>query len=524
MGTGMVVTRRRTCFVAAVAAFVLVSATQTAASAATRRASPIPAPPEARGGESSWPYPDHDPSNSRQAGVSPITDANIRRLSTAWSVPASGGLPTSPIVVGHSVFVEDQVGEVFDIDLPSGRVVWKSPPNGGYTVGPNGVAVGWGKVFGVTTTSLFALNKATGRLLWSTRLTSTATEGVDVQPQVVGRDVIASTVPVSIRGLYDGGDSGVVDAVDESTGHLLWSFDTVDSPNLWGNPTVNSGGGAWYPPSFSPTSGLLYVGTANPGPFVGTPQYPNGASRPGANLYTDSTVALRISNGRLVWYRQEQPHDLFDRDFVHTMLVPVPAAGARPATTVVVGAGKGGYVLGMDPSTGKLLWRTPVGTHRNDKLAALSGPTEVLPGTFGGVLTPPASAHGQVFVATLNAPDTLYPDQTEYFGGKTGTMLGQVVAIDARTGRTRWDTFVPGDPTGGVTLVNNVVLTATLQGEVLGLSMSTGRIIWHVQAPGGINGWMSVAGNTVIVPVGFAKPPTIWALRLSLHTRLDARR
>ena len=196
------------------------------------------------------------------------------------------------------------------------------------------------------------------------------------------------------------------------------------------------------------------------------------------------------------------------------MAVPVPAAHGRPAGTVVVGTGKSGIVIGMNPRSGRQLWRTPVGTHENDGLQALTGPTEILPGTFGGVLTPPASARGTVFVATLNAPDTLYPDQTEYFGGKTGTMPGEVVAIDARNGRTLWDSRVPGDPTGGVTLVNNVVLTATLQGSILGLSMSSGKILWKLQAPGGIDGWMSVSGRTVIVPVGDANPPTIWALRL----------
>jgi glucose dehydrogenase len=428
-------------------------------------------------------------------------------------VTAGGGLPTSPIVVGRSVFVEDQLGEVFDIDLATGTTVWKSPPNG-YSVGPEGVAVGWGKVFGVTPTSLFALDETTGRQLWSTPLTRTKTDGIDVQPQVVGHEVIASTVPVSVKGIYIGGDRGFIDAVDESTGKLRWAFDTVASPTLWGNPSVNSGGGSWYPPSFSPSSGLLYVGVANPAPFVGTTQYPNGSSRPGRNLYTDSTVALRISTGRLVWYHQATPHDLFDRDFVHTMVVRVPASGGRPAATVVVGTGKAGVVIGMNPRTGRQLWRTPVGLHKNDNLPALSGPTEILPGTFGGVLTPPASAHGTVFVAALNAPDTLSPNQTEYFGGKTGTMPGDVVAMNARTGRIKWDTQVPGDPTGGVTLVNNVVLTATLQGTILGLSMSSGRILWKLQAPGGIDGWMSVAGKTIIVPVGFATPPTILALRL----------
>ena len=503
----------RRCLVCGAGVVLFLTSIATAGSAASTKGRRPPVPPEARSLQGSWPYPDHDPSNSRLATGSPIDAANVSRLTTAWKVTASGGLPTSPIVVGRSAFVEDQVGEVFDIDLDSGHVQWKSASNG-YSVGPEGLAVGWGKVFGVTPTSLFALDEKTGAPLWSTRLTHTSTDGIDVQPQVVGHEVIASTVPVSVKGIYIGGDRGYIDAVDESSGRLLWDFDTVASPTLWGNPALNSGGGSWFPPSFSPTSRLLYVGIANPAPFVGTPQYPNGTSRPGPNLYTDSTVALNISTGKLAWYHQATPHDLFDRDFVHTMVVAVPPARGHPATSVVVGTGKGGFVVGMSPSTGKQLWRTNVGIHKNDSLKALTGPTEILPGTFGGVLTPPASSQGKVFVAALNAPDTLYPDRTEYFGGTTGTMRGQVVAMDGRTGRTLWDTHIPGDPTGGVTLVNNVVLTATLQGSIIGLSMSSGRILWTLQAPGGIDGWMSVSGRTIIVPVGTATPPTILALRL----------
>ncbi len=398
------------------------------------------------------------------------------------------------------------------IDLGSGRVEWKSPAYG-FSIGPNGVAVGWGKVFATTSTSLFALDEGTGHLLWATRLTHTSTEGVDVQPQVVGRTVIAATVPVSLH-VYQGGDRGFIEALSEQNGRLQWAFDTVASSTLWGNSMINSGGGAWYPPSYSRATGLLYVGVANPAPFVGLPGFPNGTSRPGPNLYTDSTVALHLDSGRLAWYRQANPHDLFDRDFVHTMVVSVPSQGSRPARSVVIGTGKGGFVLGMDPASGRLLWRAPVGVHLNDDLTALSGPTEVLPGTFGGVLTPPASANGRVFVATLNAPDTLSPDQTAYFGGKTGTMAGDVVALDARSGKRVWDTKVPGDPTGGVTLVGDLVLTATLQGTVYALSMSSGRILRKAQAPGGINGFMSVAGSSVIIPVGLAKPPVLWTLTL----------
>src|SRR5580698_4934379 len=120
-----------------------------------------------------WPYPDHDSSNSRTAVDSPLTARNIRQLKTAWSVPVAGGLPTSPIIVGNSVYVEDQVGEVLDVNLRSGNVVWKSAAQG-YLIGPEGVAVGWGKVFGVSPTSLFALNATTGKELWSTPLAHSA--------------------------------------------------------------------------------------------------------------------------------------------------------------------------------------------------------------------------------------------------------------------------------------------------------------------------------------------------------------
>jgi outer membrane protein assembly factor BamB len=458
---------------------------------------------------SNWPSADHDLSNSRQASGSSITAANVSGLAPAWQVPALVGLPTSPVIIGTSVYVEDSSGQVFRLDLASGKAIWKTPPLG-LDVGPLGVAVGFGKVFATSGTSVFALDAGTGKQLWSRQITHTKTDGVDIQPQIIGHEVIAASVPVGVKGIYTGGDRGFIDAVNESTGALDWSFDTVASPTLWGNPSVNSGGGAWYPPSYSPSHGLLYMGVANPAPFPGLPKFPNGSSRPGPNLYTDSTVALNPANGHLVWFHQATPHDLFDRDFVHTMVVPLPGS----SRTIVVGTGKAGLVVGMNATTGKVLWQTPVGVHRNDNLTALPGPTIVLPGTYGGVLTPPASADGRVYVATLNAPNRLFPNQISYLGAHIGTMPGDVVAIDAATGRHVWDTKVAGDPTGGATVVNDLVLTATVQGTIYALSRATGKIVWQLKAPGGVNGWMSVSGNTIIVPVGGTLKPVIWALRL----------
>jgi glucose dehydrogenase len=349
----------------------------------------------------------------------------------------------------------------------------------------------------------------TGKPLWHRHLSATKTLGVDIQPTVIDGVVLASTVPVSISGIYAPGDRGTIYALDAATGAIRWSFDTVQG-DLWGHPDVNSGGGSWYPPAIDATRHTVYFGTANPAPFPGTAMYPNGTSRPGANLYTDSLVALDLTTGKLRWYHQVTAHDLYDRDQVHAMLAHI--AGGRE---VVVSAGKSGEIVGLDPDTGRVLWQRPVGKHRHDTDPTLHGPTEVYPGTYGGVETPPATADGVAYIPTLNSPTKLEPNKTSYFGSQLGTGNGEVVAIDAANGRVVWDTVVPGDPLGGATVVNDLVFTALLDGTIVGLRRDTGSIVWKYKADGGINGWLSATADTLYVPVGQSSPPQILALRLS---------
>ena len=140
----------------------------------------------------------------------------------------------------------------------------------GFSIGPNGVAFGWGKVFAATSDGVAALDADTGRLLWNRRLTALSSGGVDIQPTVVDGLVLMATVPVSVGGIYKGGDRGWLYALYAATGKTAWSFDTVDSTTIWGNPTINSGGGAWYPPSIDQPADRVYWGTANPAPFPGT--------------------------------------------------------------------------------------------------------------------------------------------------------------------------------------------------------------------------------------------------------------
>ncbi len=506
--TTIMLRRRALVAAAVVAALVVACSSDSSSPVSTTAQATVPLPSaEYQASSADWVLPGRDYDNSRATFDSTITATNVRTLEKAWEAEIGGALTTVPLIVGETVYVADSTGVIVAIDRQTGSERWRTEPSG-FNIGPFGVAVADGRVFGVHgSNAIVAVDAVDGHELWVREIAATPTTGVDIQPTVYDGIVLASTVPVSIGGIYTPGDRGVLTALDAATGEVRWTFDTVQG-DLWGHPEVNSGGGSWYPPAIDTEARVVYWGVANPAPFPGTEEYPNGSSRPGDNLYTDSAVALDLDTGELRWYHQVHPHDLFDRDLVHTLIARVDGRAITVAT------GKGGVVVGLDPSTGESLWSTSVGLHDNDELTALDGPTPVLPGTFGGVLTPPATAEGTVYVAAVNSPTVLAPDQKAYIGSPLGTDDGDVVAIDASDGTVLWDTKVDGDPLGGVVVVNDLVLTALLDGTVVALDRETGAFVRRFEAPGGVNGWMSAAGDLLVVPVGMASPSRLVAYRL----------
>ena len=470
-----------------------------------------------------WPVAGHDHANTRTQTRTRISRANVASLEAAWSVEipgvsAYGNLATVPLIADGVVYVQDLLSNVRAIDLATGQLRWQHEYRR-FQIGPNGPALGYGNVYvAAGPRQIAALDAATGEEKWSTQITATSTDGVSIQPTVVDGLVLAATVPVSLGEQFAAGDRGILWALDAETGEKVWTFDTVKSKDLWGHPELNSGGGAWYTPAVDVERGLVYWGTANPAPFVGTPEFPNGSSRPGPNLYTNSVVALHVRTGKLAWYHQSVPHDLFDRDLVLAAIGTIEDAdGDR--REVVVGSGKGGRILSLDPRNGKKLGDTPVGEHRNDDLTELQGPTEVLPGLFGGVETPLATADGVVYAAVLNSPSVHSPDRLYSFAdARVGVMRGEVAAVELASGDVLWRTKVDGDPLGGATVVGNLIFTATYQGALLALDRKTGEIVWSAAAPGGVNGQPAVAGDTIVWPVGVASPASLVAYRLPSAT------
>jgi|CXWL01.1.fsa_nt_gi outer membrane protein assembly factor BamB/plastocyanin len=471
-------------------------------------------PNEVKMAKKEWPLPNRDYENTRATEDSSINSNNVASLGVAWYVPLTGAsewgaAATNPIVLNNIVYIQDLKSNVYAISLKDGSLLWKKEYNLD-AYGPNGPALGWGKIFLLKGHTQVAALDLTGKELWSTTITESKTAGLDIQLTIYDGKVYVSTVPgTSNSNFYTGGEAGVIYALDQSNGKIVWGFETVDSKDIWGNPKVNSGGGAWYPPAVDTQTNRLFFGIGNPGPWPGTKEFPNGSSRPGPNLYTNSLVSLSATTGKLSWYSQVTPHDLFDYDFQ----IP-PILATVDLKKIVIGAGKSGKVVGFDREGGAIIWTTKVGEHKNDELTGLSkGITRVLPGPLGGVETPMALAKGVVFVPYLNVFADYTPTGIEVktFDLMKGT--GGVAALSAATGELIWETKLPAINVGGATVVNDLVFTSTNDGMIYALFVGNGKILWSYRAPGGINSWPAVAGDTLLMPVGLGSAPMLMALR-----------
>ncbi len=481
-----------------------------------------PVPPEAMQYAQDWPLPNHDYSNTRAATNSTITSENVRDLGVAWSMPitgisAYGGAATTPLILGDTVYFQDLMSNVFSLNLQNGNVNWAQMFNTS-NYGPNGPAVGNGLVFVIKGHhNVSALSISTGEEIWTNRssLSPVNTTGIDIQPAVYDGLVYISTVPGTADiNWYTPGGRGIIYALDQETGETVWNFETVPK-GLWGHSEVNSGGGCWYTPAIDISTGVMYWAIANPAPFPGTEEYPNGSSRPGPNLYTDTMMALDHATGEMKWFNQVYPHDLFDYDLqIAPILASANISGRQQE--IVIGAGKMGRVYAFNRSTGGLLWVAVVGEHNeNDQLDVLpNGTTRVRPAVIGGVETPMAYADGVVYVPVIDmftdwTPSSLVISTFNFSIGK-----GSLFALDVNTGKTLWYKKFDSINVGGATVVNDLVFTATNDGNIYAFQKETGERVWKYMAPAGINGWPAATGDTIVWPCGVGRSPELLALRL----------
>ena len=487
---------------------------------------PDGAPGELSSFSDEWPAPNQDLGNRRVA-TSKIDSSNVDQLGVAWTIPIKGGgtfgnYASTPIVADGVVYTQDLTSNVKAIDLATGQVKWSKDYNAP-DVGPNGVAIGYDRIYGATSDFAFALDKDTGKEVWrSAKLTRNANEGIDMAPGVFDGTVYISTVPGNAKSFYKGDGAGVLWALNADTGKAKWKFWTVPE-NLWSSAhaDINSGGGLWHPPAFD-SNGDVYIDVANPAPWPGTNKFPWGSSRPGPDPHTNTLLKLNREDGKIIWERQVLPHDVFDWDL---QLPPILAKdGSRD---LVLAAGKQGYVYAIDADSGTIVWKKPVGIHNGhdqDNEPALEGqydsmpklPITVLPGILGGVETQMAFADGVVYAPIVNVPVLFKTQEDLALQIPKGT--GEMVALTVGDGSVKWKRNLAQPAYGAATVSNDLVFTTTFEGKVIALDRDTGSVVWEKQMPAGTNATVAIVGDTLITAASFpqskAQQAVIIAYRL----------
>jgi outer membrane protein assembly factor BamB len=485
------------------------------------------APQEVQNTYQDWPLANKDYSNTRNQQETDISSDTVGNLKLSWMYQitghaAFGSAATTPIITNDTVYFQDLAGNIVALALKDGTPRWAKSYNSTTVLGPNGPAIGYGKVFlSPDGYSVSALDMRDGTERWSVRISPSNSTGINIQPVAYDKRVYIATVPgTSANDFYAGGQFGELYALDVETGTIIWNTSTIDTPDLWGNKSVNSGGGAWYSPAIDTRTGITYWGIGNPAPFPGTTDYPAGSSRPGPNLYTDSLMAVDGKDGEIIWYNQVKPHDLFDLDFQIAPVLAIIPDGSSDSKTreIVFGAGKLGKVYAFDRKDGSILWNTSVGIHNgNADLSTIpQGETiQVFPGFFGGVETPMAYADGMIFVPVVNFASNYTSTGLDPASLDFSTGTGELVALNAATGAVIWKKEYPGMTLGGATVASDIVFTATNDGTIYAYKVKTGDLVYQYKAPSGINGWPAIGKESIIWPTGATGNPVLLSLSLS---------
>jgi outer membrane protein assembly factor BamB len=466
-----------------------------------------PAVPPEYDTATNWPSENYDLKGTRNAQGSNISSETIGTLGDAWKFnvdisAAYGALVTPPSIVDGVVYQQDAMSNVYAIDLETGETIWtiehnEAVPSGG----PNGTAVAYGNVYYTLggPGDVIAVDAATGEQIWSNNIQGPKNEGITISPLVYDNIVYVSTIPGTVDGFYDGGERGMIHAMDASTGEVIWYFDTT-TDNLWGNAVVNSGGGLWHPPSVD-EDGMIYGGIGNAGPYPGTEEYPNSTSRLGDNDYANAIVKIDPATGSLVWYLNVKPFDLFDLDnHLTPVLTTATIDGAE--RKVAITTGKHAWMVAVDQETGEELWRTGVGPHENDLLEEIpEGETvTVFPGTLGGVETPIAVANGKIFAPIFNMASVYSPSEMDFASFDIASATGMLVCLDVNTGEILWEVEMEKGTLGAATAVNDLVFTGALDGVVRAYNQETGEQVWSYQASAGLNAPFAISGDYLFIP------------------------
>jgi alcohol dehydrogenase (cytochrome c) len=465
--------------------------------------------------QTDWPGYHGSPSGNRYTTIDQVKPANVAKLAPKWffNLPNTSPSETTPVVVEGIMYVSSG-NECYALDAGTGRQVWHyfrprtKSLNGNAGGGFNrGVALTGNRVFMVTDSAhIISLNKFTGAVLWETVMADWKQNyNATSAPLIVG-DLVVSGIA--------GGDEGVrgfVAAFDQATGKESWRFWTVPKKGeplaeTWGEKGIeHPSAAAWFTGSYDAQLGIVYWQGGNPGPDY------NGDDRPGDNLYSDSTLALDAKTGKLKWYFQYTPHDVWDWDAAQPEVL-IDADWQGQPRKLLLHANRNGFFYVLDRTNGKMLlaqpfvkkltWAKEIGPDGRPVLIPNHTPTKegntTCPAVEGATnwFSPSYSPMtGLYYVQTLEKCNIYVKSDANWEAGKAffgGTVRGvpgdnpQKVlrAIDIHTGKIRWELRQKGraESWGGTLATSTgLVFLCEDSGAFMAVDATNGKMLWNFQ-------------------------------------------
>ena len=474
--------------------------------------------------------------NQRYSTLKQITTSNVGQLTVRkifqTGIDRLGSFENTPIVQGGVMYVTTPYNTAMAYDLNTNKELWRYTHKLGTTIfccGPNnrGVAIHGGAhvYMGTLDAHLVALDAKTGDVLWDKEVADpTFGYSITHAPLVVGDNIIVGV---------SGGEYGIrghVTAYNAMSGEQVWRWYSIPAPK--GDPTFDEkapngwtgtwatkaeeadlhrdiakekadsakfadswqrgGGGVWMTPAYDKASNTIYVAVGNPSPDL------DGSVRPGDNLYTDGVVAIDAGSGKTKWYYQTVPHDIWDLDAVSP-----PVVTKLGGKTVVVHAGKTGWVYVLDAGTGKLV-RKSTNFVPHENIFALPTPegTRMLPGANGGAEWSPIAIDPTLdyaFVAALHQPMHYKVHNAPWEKGRLWLgsafvaipgeeQYGLFSAVDLKTGKIAWQNKVPQPMMGGaLSTAGGLTFTGEGNGNFNAYDSKSGKMLWQFNAGAGCN-------------------------------------
>jgi quinohemoprotein ethanol dehydrogenase len=450
----------------------------------------------------------------RYSTLGQITSSNGGSLKQVWQTsfptPTTADLKASananPIAYNGILYQQDPWFRIFAVDGASGRILWSFDPQIGLnteiTAGENRtISIGNGMVYTAAAGTVYALNATTGAQVWATQLFDpTGGAAIDAAPVFYNGMLLLGS---------SGGDwAGRAQAfgLDAATGKVKWYYNVIpgnpkaEGWNTWPKSRAWYGGGAiWDPVTVDPTTGLVYIPTGNPIPYV----Y-NG---PGMELNTESVLALHADTGKFAWVFQEVHHDMWDDDAMQTPVNATVTINGKPVD-VIDHANKDAYNYILNAATGKPVLGAPE-TPVPQIPAMNTYPTQPIPvgdelvphvppdpSAFNGLTAPdgkpykiatspftPYDASQYVVVAPTYTGGIEWPENS--YSQKTGLLYACV-----NVSEFAFEAFPQADIhlTSGSLAVSGAKTSSSpsfvTTGRLVAVNMSTNKIAWKFDTPG----------------------------------------